>query len=57
MSSWIDVPEGSPFPATNLPYGVFSHGGEQPRVGVALGNDVVDLAPLAAACGAVAEST
>jgi fumarylacetoacetase len=49
MTSWFDVPDGSPFPATNLPYGVFSHGGEAPRVGVALGDSVVDLAPLAAA--------
>ena len=24
MSTWFDVPAGSPFPATNLPYGVFS---------------------------------
>ena len=49
--SWIEVPPGSPFPATNLPYGVFSHDGEAPRVGVALGDDVLDLAPLAAAEG------
>ena len=50
-STWMDVPEGSPFPATNLPYGVFSYDGEAPRVGVALGDDVLDLAPLAAAEG------
>ncbi len=51
MSTWTEVPEGSPFPATNLPYGVFSYDGEAPRVGVALGDDVLDLAPLAAAEG------
>ena len=51
MRSWVEVPEGSPFPVTNLPYGVFSHGGDAPRVGVALGADVLDLAPLAAAEG------
>ena len=51
MTTWIEVPEDSPFPATNLPYGVFCHGGEAPRVGVALGDQVVDLAPLAAAEG------
>jgi fumarylacetoacetase len=50
-SSWVDVPDGSPFPATNLPYGVFSYGGEPARVGVALGDRVLDLAPLAAAEG------
>jgi len=51
MTSWVEVAEGDPFPATNLPYGVFSHDGEAPRVGVALGDHVVDLAPLAAAEG------
>ena len=51
MTSWFDAPEGSPFPATNLPYGVFSAGDEEPRVGVALGDHVLDLAPLAAAEG------
>jgi len=51
VTTWVEVPEGSPFPATNLPYGVFSYAGEAPRVGVALGDDVVDLAPLAAAEG------
>ena len=52
MSTWFDVPADSPFPATNLPYGVFSHDDvEPPRVGVALGDHVLDLAPLSAAEG------
>ena len=51
MTTWLDLPEETPFPATNLPFGVFSHDGEAPRVGVALGDDVLDLAPLAAAEG------
>lgn len=51
MSTWYDVPPDSPFPATNLPYGVFTYDGEAPRVGVALGDHVIDLAPLAAAEG------
>jgi fumarylacetoacetase len=51
VTTWVDLPEDSPFPATNLPYGVFSHDCEAPRVGVALGDDVVDLAPLAAVEG------
>ena len=50
-ASWFDVPAESPFPVQNLPYGVFSPADEQPRVGVALGSDVIDLAPLAAAEG------
>ena len=51
MTSWFEAPEGSPFPASNLPYGVFSTAEEAPRVGVALGDHVLDLAPLAAAAG------
>ena len=51
MSSWYTAPQGSPFPPTNLPYGVFSSPDESPRVGVALGDHVLDLAPLAAAEG------
>jgi fumarylacetoacetase len=49
--TWADLPADTPFPATNLPYGVFSTDGEAPRVGVAFGDHVVDLAPLAAAEG------
>jgi fumarylacetoacetase len=41
----VEIPDGSPFPLTNLPYGVFSRPGEPPRVGAALGDYVVDLAP------------
>jgi fumarylacetoacetase len=40
------VPEESLFGLDNLPYGVFSVDGGAPRVGVRLGDDVVDLAVL-----------
>ncbi|GAA4131075.1 fumarylacetoacetase [Actinomadura keratinilytica] len=40
----IDVPDGSPFGVGNLPYGVFSTPGTAPRVGVRLGDSVIDLA-------------
>jgi fumarylacetoacetase len=46
--SWLPVPEDSPFTVHTLPYGVFSVGDEDPRVGVAIGASVLDLAPLAA---------
>jgi fumarylacetoacetase len=49
--TWLDVPADSAFPVQNLPYGVFSRPDEQPRVGVAVGDQVLDLAPLAAAEG------
>jgi len=51
VTSWLELPENTPFPVQNLPYGVFVHGGEAPRVGVAVGDQVIDLAPLAAGAG------
>ncbi|MFG1905926.1 fumarylacetoacetase [Kribbella sp. NPDC048928] len=49
MTSWIEIPDGSPFGPENLPLGVFRHGDEEPRVGAAIGDQVIDLAPLASA--------
>src|SRR5437879_6555056 len=46
VDAWVEVPDGSPFPVDNLPYGVFSRDGERPRVGAAIGAHVLDLAPL-----------
>lgn len=40
----IDIPDGSLFGLDNLPYGVFSTPGTEPRVGVRVGESVVDLA-------------
>lgn len=45
--SWVPVPAGSDFPVTNLPYGIFGRPGELHRVGVAIGDQVLDLAGLA----------
>jgi fumarylacetoacetase len=45
--SWLPVPPGSPFPLTNLPYGVGAPPGGEPRVVAALGDHAVDLAALA----------
>jgi fumarylacetoacetase len=42
--SWVPVRTGSDFPIQNLPYGVFARSREQPRVGVAIGDRVLDLA-------------
>ncbi len=47
MRSWIDVQEGSDFPVQNLPFGVFRTRGTSPRVGVAIGDHVIDMAVLA----------
>ncbi|CAM2963947.1 fumarylacetoacetase [Saccharomonospora xinjiangensis] len=40
----IEVPDGSLFGLDNLPYGIFSTQGTAPRVGVRVGDHVVDLA-------------
>jgi fumarylacetoacetase len=44
LRSFVDVDPSSDFPIQNLPYGVFSSGdGLAPRVGVAIGDHVLDL--------------
>ena len=49
VTTWVDGAAGSLFDIDNLPYGVFSHGDEPARVGVRIGEQVLDLAPVAAA--------
>ena len=46
--SWVPVPEGSGFTLDNLPYGVFAPrgAGGPARVGVAIGDHVLDLAAM-----------
>jgi fumarylacetoacetase len=48
VSTWVPVPADTAFGIHALPYGVFSTADEEPRVGVAIGDHVLDLAPLAA---------
>ncbi|MBV7379792.1 fumarylacetoacetase [Maritimibacter dapengensis] len=47
--SWVDSANSAdtPFPLNNLPYGVFSTGGE-PRCGTAIGDQILDLAAMEA---------
>ncbi len=47
LRSWVDVPANSDFPIQNLPFGIFKRDGQTPRVGVAIGEQVLDLAALA----------
>ena len=49
MTSWVPGAGGSGFDADHLPYGVFARPGEEPRVGVRIGDQVLDLSPVAAA--------
>ena len=48
-SCWVEGADGSHFPLQNLPFGIFSHeqSGRDPRVGVAIGDSVLDLRQLA----------
>jgi fumarylacetoacetase len=50
LRSFIPVDPSSDFPIQNLPYGVFSANGLAPRVGVAIGDFVLDLWALAQQC-------
>jgi fumarylacetoacetase len=47
IRSFVPVPPDSHFPIQNLPYGVFRRrAGEEPRVGVAIGEMILDLAAI-----------
>ncbi|MFM7661172.1 MAG: fumarylacetoacetase [Bacteroidota bacterium] len=43
LKSWVDVPEGSDFPIQNLPFGVFRTSYSDARIGVRIGDHVLDL--------------
>ncbi|MFM1932380.1 MAG: hypothetical protein RL226_1683 [Bacteroidota bacterium] len=46
IRSWVEIPEGSDFPIQNLPFGIFKTRQLTPRVGVAIGDKIVDLKTL-----------
>ncbi|MEV6417640.1 fumarylacetoacetase [Kribbella sp. NPDC051718] len=47
--TWIDIPANAAFGPETLPLGIFRTGDEEPRVGAAIGDHVIDLAPVASA--------
>jgi fumarylacetoacetase len=49
VTTWVEGAAGSAYDLDNLPYGVFSVDDERPRVGVRVGDFVLDVAPVAAA--------
>src|SRR4051794_14422622 len=49
--SWFQVQPTAPFGTVELPYGIYSGVGRPPRVGVALGDQVIDLADFCRASG------
>jgi fumarylacetoacetase len=46
LKSWIEVSPDNDFPIQNLPFGIFKTQSSEARVGVAIGDDVLDLATL-----------
>lgn len=44
LKSWVEVPKGSDFPIQNLPFGIFKTSYSEGRVGIRIGNYVLDLA-------------
>ena len=43
LKSWVQVPSSSDFPIQNLPFGIFSTEKKSKRVGVAIGDSILDL--------------
>ncbi|MEP2281074.1 fumarylacetoacetase [Maribacter sp.] len=44
LNTWVSVPENSDFSIYNLPFGIFSKNTEAPKAGIAIGEQIVDLA-------------
>jgi fumarylacetoacetase len=47
LNTWVLVPKNSDFSIYNLPFGIFSVDGDEPKAGVAIGEQIVDLSVLA----------
>lgn len=47
MQTWLDLPAGHPYGPAHLPYGVFSTATTAPRVGVRIGDWVLDASEVA----------
>ncbi|MEQ9264540.1 MAG: fumarylacetoacetase [Balneolaceae bacterium] len=43
LNPWVEIPTNSDFSIHNLPFGIFSTKGLTPRVGVAIGDLIIDL--------------
>ncbi|MDP5061257.1 MAG: fumarylacetoacetase [Maribacter sp.] len=44
LNTWVSIPENSDFSIYNLPFGIFSVYDEAPKAGIAIGEQIVDLA-------------
>ena len=47
LNTWVSVPKNSDFSIYNLPFGIFSVNSDEPKAGVAIGEQIVDLSTLA----------
>ena len=48
LKSWVEIPERSDFPIQNLPFGIYSTETKSKRVGIAIGESILDLGELKA---------
>jgi fumarylacetoacetase len=46
LKTWVQVPNQSDFTIYNLPFGIFKNKRHSPRIGVAIGDKIVDLSAL-----------
>ena len=46
MTTWKELPQNSDFSVTNIPFGIFSTMRRTKRVGVAIGDEIIDLSAL-----------
>lgn len=47
LESWLDIQDNSDFSIYNLPFGIFSTKEKSPRIGIAIGDQIVDLSAVA----------
>lgn len=46
LSTWVEVPKNSDFSIYNLPFGIFKNKKLSPRIGIAIGDKIIDLSIL-----------
>ncbi|WP_299322809.1 fumarylacetoacetase [uncultured Maribacter sp.] len=46
LKTWVTVPNNSDFSIYNLPFGIFSVNGDAPKAGMAIGEQIIDLAAI-----------
>ncbi len=47
LASWVDIPKDSDFSIYNLPFGIFSVGNGNKKMGIAIGDQIVDVYAIA----------